>query len=1253
MITDSGGNFNLDYVMSGIPYTISASDTSSLPPGALQVIMASTITDQPDSQELQQLITAANDPNSLLALLSAGSVPQAVAIVQGLDRAVIHDTIGLGSGREGQTVPFALRFRGRATVTGQVVSADGISPVPNAAVNLFPDPASLELGRGVFSDGAGKFAFTGIPLGVFSVQVATSDHRGATQIGLLNQPGEVTNIVVALPTNQVFYATVAGEVFDSDNLTPMPNASVYLGHYDGTTVKGVVAVATADTTGSWVATNVPIQTLDVVAVTFDGTRKGVRKGIAPVANATTYANVALEAATTVSGLVTFDDGRPATNALVAGGVALVRTDVNGDFQLQGVPVGNATISAGLERNPAAGIDFPRLGSTSTLIVAGEANYVVVKLRPAGRIFGKVFDAQGNPQPGIRVAIPQQGGFYWTVADTNGTYSFENLGLGGYTLSAPANAVAPQLNPSDLSAQLSSGDESQIMAAFNEAITVFVGANDPLINGDQLKFRPSSWGYTQASIDFDGANVNADITFLVQGSVSGTVLNGQGVPVGAAVRLTGLGPDVTGLPVTTIRGDTTSDPATGAFGFTNVLLAGSFGLQAASPFIPVVIQTNGFTTPITPDATGIILQFPPINDVNGSIAGHVYNPDGSLVGEGAQVHISVSADYQITTDTNGMFDTQTEFPAVGASYEVDVFDPASGLKGQATVKMTPGITNVVDVRLLSRNSLVQVTVLQASGTPAAGAQVELDQGSFPFDAPLFGLTDTNGVVSFPGLWEGKYSVMGQFSVQSTRLFARGGTTVGPNQTGLITLRLGATGTILGTFVQQDNVTPVLGAQVAIGNLGFATTDTNGFFQFDGVPVGTYTISSSDPVTGGSAQTSVTVSLNGQTQNVVLVESILGEVSGLVADPYNRGFVPGVSVTISFSDGLTPNRTVTTGPSGAFDFPGSPLGAFSLRAQYTVPNTIGLIVFGQANGSLSTLVTNTSVNIQLQPLSYLTVRVVRPDGATPANNVTVQVSDQMQDTSTNGMVVFSNLPVPGNYLVQGISQAAGDIFDGAQTNVSLSNRGTNPVVTLVLPGVASVGGIVLGSDGITPAANAQVTLETLNSIFSSKTFTSLTDPQGRFLFNDLPLGAFQVSAASQSLGVSMDGQLNVAGQTNQLVLTLGASGSLLGVVVRADGTTPVDAVDLVITYASQSANPGKAVYTTGPDGAFRFDHVPVGSILITAADPDFDGIILLNTALSTNGQVLNLGNVPFDELLPQVLAVDPPTRPWRCPLPTPCC
>ncbi len=437
-------------------------------------------------------------------------------------------------------------------------------------------------------------------------------------------------------------------------------------------------------------------------------------------------------------------------------------------------------------------------------------------------------------------------------------------------------------------------------------------------------------------------------------------------------------------------------------------------------------------------------------------------------------------------------------------------------------------------------------------------------------------------------------------------------------------------------------------MSIGNLGFASTDTNGFFEFDGVPLGTYTLASSDPVNGMSARNTATVNYNGQTQTVQLVEATLGVVNGFVLDPYGNGFVPGATVRISFSDGVTPSRTVTTGPNGGFSFPGSPMGAFYLNASYVLPGAVNVSVSGQANGTLSASSGSVSVSIQLRPLTYLTVQVLRSDGVTPAQNTLVTLGGNQENTDTNGLASFSNLQVPGNYYVTAISQVGGDRSDGTWTNISLTSRGTNPVVTLVLPGVGSVAGTVVGSDGSTPVVNADVTLQSQAALFGGQSFTALTDAQGRFSFSDVPLGSFLITAYNLSLAASENGLLNTAGQTNQVTLRLGNSGTVVGQVVRADGFTPVADEDILIQFTSQSSNPGRAVYFTGPDGTFEFDNVPVGMIQVSSAAPDFGGIINFSTALTTNGQVLDLGVIPYDETYPEVVQVSPTNTSVQVPI-----
>src|SRR6185369_5771825 len=109
----------------------------------------------------------------------------------------------------------------------------------------------------------------------------------------------------------------------------------------------------------------------------------------------------------------------------------------------------------------------------------------------------------------------------------------------------------------------------------------------------------------------------------------------------------------------------SDPALGTFSFPNGILAGPFGLQAASPFFPVVISTSGQTTSTEPDSTNNVLQFPATREINGRLTGTVFDPDGFAVGSNVTVKISFGTNYFIKTDTNGFYDTQIGLPAVGS------------------------------------------------------------------------------------------------------------------------------------------------------------------------------------------------------------------------------------------------------------------------------------------------------------------------------------------------------------------------------------------------------------------------------------------------------------------------------------------------------------------------------------------------------------------------------------------------------------
>ncbi|HLH54849.1 MAG TPA: carboxypeptidase regulatory-like domain-containing protein, partial [Verrucomicrobiae bacterium] len=1229
--TDTNGFFTFDFVLADVPYSVSATDTGNLPAAAIQAIIESTAGVSLAGDKLLQLANSPSVANSLLSAFAVNNLPQAIAAAEGLDRAVLQDVVATGSARIGTEVAVALRFRGRGTVNGQVLASDGVTPLAQVAVNLFPDPGSREQGRGVFSDASGNFSFSGVPLGLFSIQAQSAAGLARTVAGELDTVGQVTNMSVVLSAAAVTYTGLKGQVFEADNVTPHPRAQVFVGKYAGATLVNVVAAPVADATGFWTADGIPADTYDVVALSFDGARKGDRRAVAAQAGVTNQIAIALQGTSRVVGRVETSTGTAVPNALVAGGEALVRSDSNGLFTLTGVPTGQRTISAGLERNAAAGADFPRFGSASVNVLPGIDNFVVVRFDPAGQVIGRVLDADGTPVPNISVAMPLEDGFQWVYTDGNGEYKFENLALGKKIFSAPGPGSV-NVDTTRLVNQIQNGTQDQIQVAIGEAYSIFTGASDPFLNGQGSSFNPGVWGYNTATLSFDGQTVVADIQFLRTGTISGTVKNAQGVPIGARVRLTGIGPLPNGLPSFVVRGEQNSDPALGTFQFSNQAFTGSWGLQAASPFYPSVIATNGVTSPAVPDATNIVLQFPPVQQVNGRLAGTVFTPDGAAAGSNVNVRISFGPDYVIQTDGRGMFDTQIAIPAGG--YNVEADDPATGLRGQAGIQVVAGITNICNIHLLGRGDLM-VTVLQANGAPAAAAQVNLEQGSYPGDRYQGG-TDTNGAVAFANLFEGTYAVEAQVLSGSTTIYGRAAVQVQRNTTAAVTVTLAPTANLHGRFVQRDLVTPVSFAQVSIGSLGFAVTDSNGVFAVTGIPLGTYRLYGQDSLNGRAALLNVALNTEGETRDIQLIEQALGDVSGFVVDSYNTGFVPGASVTLSTGDGITPSRTVTTGPDGSFDFPGTPAGALALTA--TDPGT-GLQ--GQQSATLPDNASSLKVNIPLQRLARLSGVVFQPDGVSPASNATVQITggarQTSRDTDASGRVTFADLPL-GDYSILARALSVAESHSVVQTNVSLSQAGVAPDFAVVLSGVGAVSGRVFDSTGIVPVAGATLSLVMSSSLVSDNPST-FSDSNGNFNFSNVAVGSYRITVEAQALAASANGQIRTNLQLDQVDLVLGASGSVTGRLDRSDGITPVSGVTVLLTFDTQSGLPGRATSVTDTSGRFAFSNIPVGPFTLEALAPDFNGIARDSGTLPGNGQVLDLGTVVLDEADPQVVAVSP--------------
>ena len=460
-------------------------------------------------------------------------------------------------------------------------------------------------------------------------------------------------------------------------------------------------------------------------------------------------------------------------------------------------------------------------------------------------------------------------------------------------------------------------------------------------------------------------------------------------------------------------------------------------------------------------------------------------------------------------------------------------------------------------------------------------------------------------------------------------------------------LAGTGSVSGRFFSRDGVTPIAFANVALGALAFTSTLADGRFDFPDVPLGTYRVLATDAVTGRTGSANVTVSFNGESRVVNIIETALGEVFGRVVNALGTGNVPNAQVTLHHSDSFVPARTVTTGPDGAFRFPGTPAGAISLTAKD--PLTGGI---GSASATLPENVATFEVNVALAPIANLTVTVFEPDGVTPATFATVRIPPAEVDTDAQGRARFENLPLRTSpYEITAESGADGFTRRWAGAFKLLASQGAEETQTLTLRGVGTVTGTVFQNDGTTPAANALVTLTiggeeiavpggVRSKPSANEIEDTSADGNGNFSFTNIPIGEVRLAAIAQALGASESATLANDGQTVTRNLRLGASGTVIGRIVRANGTTPAAGSTVLLTFLSQSGLPGRLNVLTGASGTFSLAPVPAGAFHAEITNADFGGIARRDANVSANNETVDLGDIPLDEDFPTVAQVTPP-------------
>ncbi len=1159
----------------------------------------------------------------------------------------------------GETLLLNPTFQGQGTVRGRVLAADGVTPVPHARVSLSPGAMADNRGFNANANELGAFTFTGVPVGVFTLRAIDNVNQSGQTTSVLDAAGGERVVDIVLADDVSTGGRLVGRVFLSDGVTPASGFTVFVGQYDRQrqTINAVDRTTT-DETGSFAfSTLLPATVFDVVAADLATGQIGTTKA-SLVSLTTTAVSIVLEATGAVEGVVFDASGNPLPGALVAGGVALVETDANGAFRIEGVPAGSRTIEAG---HPVS----RKRGAATVVVLPGQTVTAAITLEARATITGRVLDAQGNPMARVSVRIPRLGGYEFVFTNNQGVYTLPDQRMGDYLIQAPGPSVDSLIafleyhgydpnvaftsgdGPGAPPEAPSSGNANAVVAAYQNAVQHFMSVDESILGlPDEDR---GGFGWTKVRLFQDNVAQVSDIRFLPQGNVSGRTLDAAGNPTGAKVRISALKVGTNGGP---LFGEITrldSDAATGEFSFGRIprfdlltfqtagVRGGDFTLEAAHQFSPVIVQHRGQLNTANPDATGVVLQFPGAMETNGTASGFVLMPDGvTPAPAGTQVAISFG-DLTVTTNAEGRFVSQLPIPA--GKYRFAATTP-SGLRGLAEAMVPAGGSVDVQIRLLGLGNLL-VQTRRPNGDIVANATVQVRRGTFPADQ-ADGVTDVAGERRFVNLTEGPFSVEVEEALTGLRGRASGVITRDGETTAVVTIT--ASGRVTGSFLTAADNQPVPFAQVTLrsGSVqAYATTDFTGRFVLDAIPVGVFTVEAQDPVSGRRGRAQGQLAFESDATDVTIVQLPRGTVTGYVLNADGVTGIGGANVSISNSSFVPTRLQVTTRNDGSFRIEGVSAGAFTLESTDPASGARG-----SAAGTLTYEGEIVDRSVVLEPFGSIRVTVLSETGQ-PAPNATVTIGRGQWSRSgavdINGQFTFENLTL-GTYAISAVSLA--DQYNGGATSVVVDEANQALESTITLRGVAPVTVRVLASDAATPVASARVTLSARGGFAgepvgpTSSVIIGFTDGTGQVTFQSVPLGDYFAKGESGPLAGVVTGSTPGVGQSSNVTVVLGASGTITGRILLPDGSTPAFRSIVTLEFQSQSGlQSGVLQITTDLTGAFSFAGIPLGSFTVGAFEVVSNGVRSLSGSLTSDGQVLSLGDITLDNTGPTIVSISP--------------
>ncbi|ABQ27183.1 Ig-like domain-containing protein [Geotalea uraniireducens] len=1053
-------------------------------------------------------------------------------------------------------VPAKSFFTG--TIQGTVYRLDG-SVFPHATVrlvNLFSNTYFAYK-----ADGEGKYVIPALPMQTHYLTVVNGREIANASTTLWYDTQTRT-----VDLHPVGMGSVTGTIYDEGSGMIPVGADVALSsmrpdglgwlRYDRS-----ANVKSDPQSGRYTFTNVYVGDFTVSAFNVLRPTLVSKRGTLTANNETATADLVLkDTFGSISGQVLLPNGTPAgadiTVAVTFGGAdVVVTTNAEGKFQFRPViPAGNYSVLV-------EDLVTTLKGKGYVSVPAGRDVAVTIRLLGRGSMTVRALNADNTIAP--NTAISLKGSDFPNdlangVTGPNGTITFENLTEGRYAISAmgssnrggraegnipldhaavnvdvrlaPSGSFSGTFFKSDGVTPIQGGQikllnsGKQVVAyAFTstEAATAgqfrldFVPLGDFTLEGfDPISERRGVGG---GKLTSDGETVIANVAVTPIGVVKGRVLNYSGTaPVSNAnVRIWVNG-------VSSYSNETSTSPD-GSFLFAGVP-AGRFNLDATEPLTRLHGQATGAIS-YESEIAQTELHIAP----TGSIEGSVLMPDRTTPAGSATVTLEESGVTTQVDPATGAFRFLNL--AAGKSYSIRANENGANRVGKTITTITgDGEIARADITLRGIGVVEGIVFDTNTTAPLEGARVTIQTNTTSADA----YTDSTGSYRFADVPASSFTLRASHPQRLTAASASG-TLDNEGQIVDINLTFGSVGSVTGTVVMADGITPARGGVVKFtggGRTFIAVIDTNGQFGFNNIPLCSFKLSIEDAsglaigyalgniVSNGEVVAVGTIILDDKPITVIAVDPVSGAVDIpvsqaikiLFSEPANPLTVNSSTVYIQQGTSrITGSLVLDQDNKGVTFTPSAPLTGFTL---YTVVVTTG--IQDRVERPLPQTFTSTFSTVDNTPPS---VKSVSP------SNGTIEVA-------TDGVVrvTFSETIDPAN--VSGIKLLQGNIPVAAQ--LDLIQGGTVAVLTPLNPLVANGNYTVSVSNARDMVGNIQqgTFLSSFNTIDTiAPTISSLTVPANADLIRGNTVAVTAVSPGTDVAFVDfyVDGMLTATDTT----------------------------------------------------------------------------------------------------------------------------